>query len=159
MTIEEQIGEILGSVGARFPGVEVVKSTVHRDRVGMFLRLTIDREEGVDTVLCEAISNYVVRRLGTLDPAVGPYHVEVESAGVERPLLKPEHFRRFSGRGARIVTNLHIKNRTEFTGPIESAGTEAVVIRDSAAGLIEIPYAVIKRAKLTFDMREDLRRK
>lgn len=159
MTIEEQIGEILESVGGRFPGVEVVKSTVHRDRVGMFLRLTIDREEGVDTVLCEAISNYVVRRLGTLDPVVGPYHVEVESAGVERPLLKPEHFRRFSGRGARIVTNLHIKNRTEFTGPIESAGAEAVVIRDSAVGLIEIPYAVIKRANLTFDMREDLRRK
>jgi ribosome maturation factor RimP len=161
VTIEERIAEILASVGAggRFSGVEVIRTAVHRERGGLFVRLTIDREGGVDTALCESISNYVVRQLDRLDPAIGPYHVEVESAGVERPLLKPEHFQRFGGRRARVITHLHIRNRTEFTGTIESANHETVTISDAAIGSVEIPYAAIKRANLTFEIRDDLRRK
>lgn len=161
MTLEERVDMILSSIERveRFGGVEVLKAGVHRDRGGLFLRITIDRDGGVDTALCEAVSQYVSRCVDAMPPPVPPYQVEVESAGVERPLLKPAHYQKFVGRGARIITSLRIQNRTEFSGPIAAATDESVTISDTYAGSVEIPYPAIKRAHLTFEIREDLRRK
>lgn len=160
MTFEERVDAIVASLGRidRFGDVEVLKYAAHRDRGGLFLKITIDRDGGVDTATCEAISNYVARCIDALPQPVPPYSIEVESAGVERPLLTPEHYQRFVGKGARVITSLRIHNRTEFNGKIVSAGAESVTIADPHAGEIEIPYPAIKRAHLTFEFREDLRK-
>ena len=90
------------------------------------LEITIDRESGVDSNLCEAVSRYVENRIEELPPPVPLFQLEVASAGLARPLLRPEHFARFRGREINVITTLRIKNRVEFTGPISHADGTAV---------------------------------
>jgi ribosome maturation factor RimP len=157
----EALEEIVESVASQpaFRGVEVLKSFVRREHRAYVLGMLIDREGGVDTDLCEAISRYLLRRAEELATPGGDYRVEVASAGLDRPLLTPAHFRRFAGQRAKVITSLRIGNRIEFEGPIGEVGTDAVTILDKHAGPSPIPYAAMKRANLVYDPTEDLKKK
>ena len=61
------------------------------------MRLFIDHPEGVSLGLCERVTH----QLAELREE---YALEVSSPGPERPLTKPQHFRRFLGRRARVRT-------------------------------------------------------
>jgi ribosome maturation factor RimP len=144
---------------AEFRDVEVLKCTAHKENRVYYVSITIDRESGVDSNLCEAVSRYVENRIEELPPPVPLFQLEVSSAGLARPLLRPEHFARFRGREINVITTLRIKNRVEFTGPISHADGTAVTVNDKYAGPTPLPYAAIKRANLVYDPREDLKRK
>ena len=156
-----ELETIAGSVSSapEFFDVEVLRASVRRENRTFVLGLIVDREGGVDTDLCESISRYLIRRIDALDPPVSDYRVEVSSAGLERPLLTPSHFKRFRGRIARIITSLRIGNRVEFAGPIDLASDDSVTIADPHAGPTPIPYAAIKRAHLVYDPSTDLKKK
>lgn len=153
--------EIAASVptAPEFHDVEVLRATVGREHRAYVLSLVVDREGGVDSDLCEAISRYLIRRIDALEPPVDDYRVEVASAGLERPLLTPTHYRRFRGKAAKVVTSLRIGNRIEFTGAIDAVTDDAVTILDPHAGPTPIPYAAIKRAHLVYDPSADLKKK
>lgn len=142
-----------------FRDVEVLKLAIRKEHSAYHVSLMIDREGGVDSNLCESISRYIERRIDELPPPVPLYTMEVASAGVERPLLKPEHYLRFKGRMINVITSLRVKNRTEFTGSIADADDNAVTIDDKYAGITPLPYGAIKRAHLVYDPRSDLNRK
>lgn len=142
-----------------FRDVEVLKCNVHKEHRVYYVSITIDRESGVDSNLCEAVSRYVENRIEELPPPTPLFQLEVASAGLARPLLRPEHFVRFRGREINVITTLRIKNRVEFTGPISHADGTAVTVDDKYVGPTPLPYAAIKRANLVYDPREDLKRK
>ena len=76
------------------PDVEVLLAEVVGGRL---VRLYIDHPKGVSLELCERVTTHL--------PAVRDrYALEVSSPGPERPLSKPDHFRRFVGRRARVRT-------------------------------------------------------
>lgn len=60
-----------------------------------FLRVYIDKPEGVSIHDCEAVSRPLSDALDQADPIEGSYVLEVSSAGADRPLKKPEHFEQF----------------------------------------------------------------
>lgn len=150
---------IVAGVPARFPDIEVLRTIIRREGRAHVVSVTVDRDGGVDTDLCEAISRYIIGRIEALAPAIDDYRVEVASAGLERPLLTAAHYRRFRGRIAKVVTSLHIGNRVEFTGPIDVVTDDAVTILDPHAGPTPIPYPAIKRAHLVYDPSQDLKKK
>ena len=82
------------AAGAMDPPVELVAL---EQPGGDTLRLVIDHEEGVDLALCEQVT-------GELRDLLIEYSLEVSSPGADRPLTKPEHFRRFLGRKVRVRT-------------------------------------------------------
>jgi ribosome maturation factor RimP len=143
----------------RFTGVEIVRSSLRREHGAYVVEMIVDREGGVDTDLCEAISRALIRGIDGLEPPVGGYRVEVASAGLDRPLLTPEHFRRFAGRVVKVITTLRIANRTEFNGTIGASDDTSATILDPHAGPTQIPFAAMKRANLVFDPSADLKRK
>src|SRR3954452_22937101 len=75
------------------PDVEVLLAEVTGGKVTLF----IDHPEGVSLELCERVTH---------QPESGPDRSawEVSSPGRERPLPKPDHFRRYVGRRARVRT-------------------------------------------------------
>src|SRR5215203_7542598 len=78
------------------PDVEVLLA----ERVGATtVRVFVDREGGVDLGICERVT-------GHLRDLLTEYSLEVSSPGPERPLTKPDHFRRFIGRKARVRTRV-----------------------------------------------------
>lgn len=158
---QQRIEELCGRLASvpQFYDLEILKCAVRKEHRTFHVSVIIDREGGVDSNLCEAVSRYIERRIEELPPPVPPFSLEVASAGLARPLLRPEHYRRFRGKLINVITTLRIKTRTEFTGLIAQADDDVVTIDDKYAGVTPIPYAAIKRANLVYDPREDLRRK
>ena len=109
------------------------------------LRLFIDRPGGVDLALCEAVT-------GELRDLLERYSLEVSSPGIDRPLTKPEHFRRFLGRRVRVRTTDAIEGRRNFTGTLAEADDEAVVVAAIEGAPVRIPIAGIKRSNLIGDL-------
>ena len=62
-----------------------------------YLRVFIDKDGGVDINDCEAMSRAIDEPLDQADPIDGEYILEVSSPGIERELIKPEHFKEFIG--------------------------------------------------------------
>jgi ribosome maturation factor RimP len=106
------------------------------------MRLFIDRPGGVDLALCERVTNH----LSDLLLETG---LEVSSPGPERPLTKPDHFKRYIGRRARVRTGSREEHggRTSFTGELVGATDEEVTVA-ADAGVVSIPYTDINRSNL-----------
>ena len=104
------------------------------------LRVTIDHPDGVDLALCEAVTH-------ELRDLLADYALEVSSPGPERPLVKPDHFRRFLGRRARVRTREPRDGHRSFTGELVGASDVEVTVA-AGTGVVTIPYAEIARSHL-----------
>ena len=104
------------------------------------LRLTIDHPDGVTLEHCERVTK-------EMQDLLVDYSLEVSSPGPERPLVKPEHFRRYLGRQARVRTRQPRDGHKSFTGELVGASdAEVTVAADS--GVVSIPYEEIHRSNL-----------
>jgi ribosome maturation factor RimP len=110
------------------------------------LRLYIDHPHGVDLALCERVT-------GHLRDLLESYSLEVSSPGLDRPLTKPAHFRRFLGRQVRVRTREEIEGRKSFTGTLTAADERSVCV-DSGAGAVRIPLDRVRRSNLVPDHSE-----
>jgi ribosome maturation factor RimP len=137
MTTENIQTEIESRLASVEPDVEVLLA----ERVSTStLRVVIDRPGGVDLDTCERVT----RHLRDLLLEVG---LEVSSPGPERPLTKPDHFRRFVGRRARVRTREDHGGRRSFTGELVGAGEDEITVA-ADGGVVSIPYADINRSNL-----------
>jgi ribosome maturation factor RimP len=110
---------------------------------GKLVRLFIDHPNGVTLELCERVTKLL--------PEVRErYALEVSSPGPERPLSKPDHFRSFVGRRARVRTRGSHDGRTSFTGELLGATDDSVTVA-ADTGVVSIAYADIKRSNLVGD--------
>lgn len=132
--------DIEARLAASEPDVEVLLAEVLG---GSTLRLFIDHPEGVTLALCERVT----RQLSDLRER---YALEVSSPGTERPLSKPQHFRRFLGRRARVRTRGEYEGHASFTGELVGASDDEVTIA-ADSGVVAIPYAQIQRSNLIED--------
>lgn len=140
MQTEHLQTEIEDRLAALEPEVELLScERVAAER----LRLVIDHPEGVDLALCERVTNH----LRDLLVEVG---LEVSSPGPRRPLTKPEHFRRFLGRRARVRTPEPREGHKSFTGELVGASDEEVTVA-ADEGVVSIPYTEINRSNLVED--------
>jgi ribosome maturation factor RimP len=131
---QEQIEERLRDVE---PDVEVL---LLEPANASTMRLVIDRAGGVDLDLCERVTNHLRDLL--LETGL-----EVSSPGPERPLTKPDHFRRYVGRRARVRTREDHGGRRSFTGELVGASDDEVTVA-ADTGVVSIPYTDINRSNL-----------
>ncbi len=130
------------------PGVEVLLAEVVGGRL---VRLFIDHPDGVTLELCERVTKQ-------LPEVREQYALEVSSPGVDRPLTKPEHFRRYLGRRARVrlvdadrrQSRLPHEGLRSFTGELLDATGDGVTVA-AETGVVSIPYADIHRSNLLGD--------
>lgn len=79
--------------------------------------------------------------------------VEVSSPGIERPLTKPSHFRRFVGKEAKVRTVEALEGRRNFTGVIERADEAGFVLKLPEGGAeVELAFGSVSRANLKEDI-------
>ncbi len=132
--IQEQIEARLAHAE---PEVEVLTADVVG---GSTVRLFIDHPAGVSLELCERVTHHLAE-------VREQYALEVSSPGPKRPLTKPQHFRRFIGRRARVHTRDEHAGQQSFTGELVGASDDTVTIA-ADTGVIAIPYADITRSNL-----------
>jgi ribosome maturation factor RimP len=107
------------------------------------LRIVIDRPGGVDLETCERVTRH-------LRDLLIEYGLEVSSPGPRRPLTKPDHFRRFLGRRARIRLREPRDGHRSVTGELVGASDDEVTVA-AADGVVSIPYGDINRSNLLPD--------
>lgn len=137
MNIDRVQNEIEQRLAGEEPGVEVLlleRASAER------LRLVVDHPDGVSLALCERIT----RHLRDLLAETG---LEVSSPGPQRPLTKPDHFRRYVGRRARVRTSAPRDGHRSFTGELVGASDREVTVA-ADSGVVSIPYADINRSNL-----------
>jgi ribosome maturation factor RimP len=104
------------------------------------LRLFIDHPDGVDLALCERVTDH-------LRDLLADYSIEVSSPGPQRPLTKPDHYRRFIGRRARLRLREPRNGHRSYTGELVGASDDQVTVA-AEDGVVSIPYSEINRSNL-----------
>lgn len=114
------------------------------------LRLYIDRPEGIALEDCESVSREIAALLDVEDPIQKAYQLEVSSPGLDRPLVKPEHYQRFLGEKVRLQLLAPVSGRKRLLGTLLSieAGQVAVEVDGQR---FEVALTDIDRARLVPD--------
>ena len=135
---------------ARSEGIEVVdvEWKVGRQR---FLRVYIDKPEGISHRDCELVSQQLSVILDVEDLVPGPrYILEISSPGLDRKLTRPADFERFVGRLARISTLEPVENAKFFEGRL--AGYADGIVQIEVKGrVIALPLGGIRKANLVVE--------
>ena len=138
------LDELQGQIERRLSDLDPAIELIALDQpAGETLRLYIDYPGGVDLALCERVTDQLRDLLET-------WSLEVSSPGADRPLTKPEHFRRFMGRRVRVRTREAIEGQRSFTGTLTGANQGGVRIQ-AGKGEVEIPHSRIRRSNLIPD--------
>ncbi len=114
----------------------------------------VERGRGMTVDDCAEISHAISAVLDVADPIAGAYALEVSSPGIDRPLTRPGDFVRFAGFEAKVETAAPLEGgRKRFTGIVEGtedeAGAAVVLLRQEGGELVRIPFASVRKAKLT----------
>src|ERR1044071_8564138 len=103
----------------------------------MVLRVQIDRpgpgataEECVSVEDCANVSRDLSAIFDVEEVVPGAYNLEVSSPGLDRPLTRPDDYRRFAGRRAKLVMREAVDGQTFFKGRLGGVddGTGAVLM-------------------------------
>jgi ribosome maturation factor RimP len=140
--VELLVEPLLKSEGMRLIDVEY-----RREPKGRILRVFIDKQGGVTLDDCALISNQLGDILDAKTDYDEPYHLEVSSPGLDRPLTKPKHFVYFEGRSAVIKTSHVVQGKKHFKGVLAgiSKGVVRLLVDDQP---VAIPYETIVKARL-----------
>lgn len=96
-----------------------------------YLRIFIDKEGGVDITDCEKVSRAINTPLDELDPIENAYCLEVCSPGVERELVRDEHFMQFNGADIMVRMRRPIEGiGKDFCGVLKGYDDGMVTVSD-----------------------------
>jgi ribosome maturation factor RimP len=136
-----QTNPLQSDIEQRLASAEPEVEVLFVERVGADrLRLFIDHPDGVSLALCERVTAH-------LRELLSEYSLEVSSPGPQRPLTKPDHFRRFIGRRARVRLREPRDGHKSFTGELVGASDDEVTVA-AEDGLVAIAYSEINRSNL-----------
>jgi ribosome maturation factor RimP len=133
-------------------GLELVDVTFGRESGRRILRLTVDRDGGVDLDQISQISEKVSRRLDLEGFEPGPYALEVTTPGLERPLRTPGDFRRAIGERVRVRTADAV-----IEGPLRDADDDAITVAEPEGARV-LRVADVRSARTVVDWDEELKR-
>jgi ribosome maturation factor RimP len=147
--ITTRIEEIAQRV-ALSEGIEVVEVEVKGGGNNQFVRISIDKPDGVTHADCELISQQVGTILDVEDVVPGHYTLEVSSPGVERKLMKPRDFERFLGKKAKVTLRAPVDNQRHWEGTL-AGFADGVISMDAAGREIRFPFEQVEKANLKFE--------
>ena len=81
-----------------------------------FLRIFIDKDGGVSIDDCVDLTHAINKPLDEADPIQQAYFLEVSSPGVERDLVRDEHFEAYIGEKIKVKMIRPIEGKREFSG-------------------------------------------
>lgn len=132
-------------------GLEIVDIEYVKEGKDWFLRVFIDKEEGVDIEECGIVSERLSEKLDEVDPIPHNYFLEVSSPGAERPLKKQADFDKAIGRNVFIKTYEPINGEKTFEGTLIHFDGETVTLQvkeKTRRKEVQIPYEKVANARL-----------
>ena len=131
--VEQLIEKTINELGYKLYDVEYAK-----EGKDYFLRIFIDKKEGIDLNDCEKVSNEINGILDEVDYIKEQYFLEVSSPGIERKLRRDEHLQQ------NISQNVEIKlfkkdnnGKKEYIGKLKSFNKDEITIEVESEITIE----------------------
>lgn len=148
------IVERLAEPIVREAGVELVDVEYKKEGANWYLRVFIDKPEGIDIDDCSRVSEQLSDRLDEVDPIPNAYFLEVSSPGAERPLKKPSDFERAVGEFVHISLYEPLNGKKAFEGTLLEYAEESLTLSYNAKGVmknVQIPTEKIAAARLAVE--------
>lgn len=140
--VETLIEPVIDDLGYELVGVE------YGDQGrGKLLRIYIDNEPGIQISDCEVVSRRVSAILDVEDVIAGHYDLEVSSPGLDRPLFKEEHYRRFLSHRIKLVMAIPQLGRRRFTGVLKDFDDGKIIVEVDNE-IYELPLADVASTRL-----------
>lgn len=124
------------------------------------LQIMIERLDGQSITVddCATVSRLVSVLLDVQDPIKDPYILEISSAGLDRPLVKPEDFQRFCGQNVVVTTHDAVEGRKNFQGLLTSADNQKIQLEllqplEKELFHISLELSNIRTARLFVDFK------
>ena len=135
--ITKMVEPIVIQLGYELYYIEYVKD--HND---YYLRIYIDKPEGITLTDCEKVSRLVSDLLDEKDPIKDSYHLEVSSPGIFRQLFTDEHMKKYTGSDVKVKLSKAIDNKKHLKGILKDFSDDAVTLN------IDGEYVELSREKI-----------
>lgn len=147
--IQDLLEKVIQDLGYNLYDVEYVK-----EGKDYYLRITIDKEDGINIQDCEKVNDGINDILDEADIIKDQYFLEVSSPGLERVLKKESHF--LSQIGNKVNVNLFkpLDKKKEFQGILKEYNGSSIVI-ETEENDMEFNLKDIALVKTVFDFKEE----
>lgn len=147
-TVTDLVTPILDSYNFELVDVEFVK-----EGKSWYLRVFIDKPEGITIDECALVSDQLSEKLDNCDPDPIPqaYYLEISSPGAERPLKKEKDYERAIGKYIHVSLYQPIEGSKIYEGTLVSFNKEQLTIEyqvKTRTKIITIPRNKIAKARL-----------
>jgi ribosome maturation factor RimP len=120
------------------------------------LRVTVDRDGGLDLDTIATLSDKIARRLDLEGFGDGRYELEVSSPGIEHPLKTPAHYAKAIGSRVKVKTDEPIDGARVHEGVLLTADAERIELEADGARRV-IPVTAIRSARTVADWSAELK--
>lgn len=149
-SIEEKVEDLIlkpiGDLGYELYDVQYAK-----EGKDYFLRVFIDKEEGIDLEDCEKVSNEINPLLDEKDIIKEMYFLEVSSPGIERVLRKEKHLEQALGKEVEIKLFKPVEKKKEYSGKLEKWDETTIYLQLEDSTQIEMERKNISLMKLKYN--------
>lgn len=122
-TVEEIAIPIINGFGYELVDVEFVMESKE-----WYLRVYIDKEEGISIDDCSIVSRALSDKLDEIDPIDYSYYLEVSSPGIDRPLKKDQDFIRFAGQEIKINLYKSLDGKKTVVGILKGLENNVIIL-------------------------------
>jgi ribosome maturation factor RimP len=149
--VKSRVTEIAEKLAASM-GMEIVLLEIRGSGGRSVVRAYIDQPGGITLQDCERFSKRFSVLLDVEDSVAFSYILEVSSPGLDRPLVKEEHFVRFAGKQARVRMRVPLAGQRNFLGKILGVTGGRLQLETSEGIHKELPLAQIEKANLVAEI-------
>ncbi|HVG01268.1 MAG TPA: ribosome maturation factor RimP [Nitrospira sp.] len=139
LRVQEVVAPILESYG-----MELVEAVCVGQGPRAVIRVFIDKPGGVTLTDCEQAHRSLSPALDVIDPFPHAYTLEVSSPGLDRPLRRPQDYRRLIGQPVTLKLREPIEAQWRLIGTV-------VEVEDSAVTIAVEHKKTTERIRLEFD--------
>lgn len=145
--IEERVEALLKPTIEKI-GYDLYDVEYAKEGKNYFLRIFIDKPEGIDLQDCETVNNAINDLLDEADYIKEQYFLEVSSPGVERILRKDRHLEQNIGKEIYVkLFKKDEKGKKEYQGILQEFNEEKLIIEEN----IEIERKNIAQIKTIYN--------
>ena len=146
-SLEARVREIATRV-AESSGLTLEFVEIGRTGGRRIVKLTIDRESGVNLDDCADFSRRVGAYLEAEDPIPGAYSLEVSSPGLDRRLVRASDYERFRGQNAKVTLGTPLDGRRHFKGRLAGLEGQEILMEIEEGRVVRLPLESVEMARL-----------
>ena len=117
-----------------------------KEGANWYLRVFIDKPEGISIDDCTAVSHAIDPIIDEADTIDKSYFLEVCSPGIERELTRPWHYEAVLGEKIKIKLYKALDGKKEFTGLLKASGDTLII--ETETGEMSFPKETVSKAYL-----------